>query len=120
MPREQKSESAIEGFAEDLGSLLGTAQGKAESWLAQRKEIVKNLTQLRDTASRLLVDMGHQAERVVRRGRKPAEEIEYAPAPKSKRQRRKLSAKARAAIATAQKARWAKFRADKEKVEKKK
>jgi hypothetical protein len=106
-------ETKLEGFAEDLGRLLGTAQGKAQNWLSQRQAIVKNLTELRDTATKLLSDLGHQAESVVRRGRPKKTEAQYAPAPKSKKQRRKMSAKARKAISDAQKARWAKQRAGK-------
>lgn len=51
----------IEEFAGDVGQLVGQARGKAENWLAQRQSIVKNLVELRDTASRLLTDLGHQA-----------------------------------------------------------
>jgi hypothetical protein len=116
MPREKQSDTVIEGFAEDLGKLLGTAQGKAESWLGQRKEIIQHLTALRDTATRLLVDLGHEAESAVRRGR-PRVEAEVA---EVTRKARKLSAKGRAAIAAAQKARWAAIRAEKEKTGKKK
>ena len=47
-------EGAIGGFAEDLGRILGQARNKADSWLAQRQAIVKQLTQLRDEASSLL------------------------------------------------------------------
>ena len=65
------TEQKIENFAEDLGRMLGKARAKAEGWLGQRQAIVKNLTELRDTASQLLSDLGHEAERVVRRGRKP-------------------------------------------------
>lgn len=108
------AESKIEEFAEDLGRLLGTAQNKAQSWLGQRQAIVKNLTELRDTASKLLSDLGHEAQRVGR-GRPRKAEAQYAPAPKSKKQRRKMSAKARAAISAAQKRRWAKQRADADK-----
>ncbi|SRR5216684_7620049 len=41
----------IEDFAEDLGKLLGSARSKAESWLSQRKAIVKHLSEVRDAAS---------------------------------------------------------------------
>jgi hypothetical protein len=104
----------VEAFAEDLGRLLGTAQSKAQNWLGQRQEIVKHLTAVRDTASKLLADLGHQAQRVARRGR-PAKSREhegsFAPAPVSKRKRRKLSAAARKAMSDAQKKRWAAVRA---------
>jgi hypothetical protein len=99
----------IEEFAEDLGKLLGTARAKAEGWLSQRQSIVKQLTQLRDEATKLLNDLGHEAEKVMRRGRRA--KIDYAPAPRSKKPRRRMSAKARAAISAAQKKRWAKQKA---------
>ena len=38
-----------------IGKMLGKARAKAEGWLGQRQAIVKNLTELRDTASKLLV-----------------------------------------------------------------
>jgi hypothetical protein len=104
-----RKDSRIEGFAEDLGRLLGTAQNKAEGWLGQRKQIAKSLEGIRDTATKLLGQLGTEAGRAYRRGRRG-----YA----SKRgpgrpTRRRLSAKARAAISAAQKARWAKVRAEK-------
>jgi hypothetical protein len=94
----------VEAFAEDLGRLLGTAQSKAQNWLGQRQEIVKHLTAVRDTASKLLADLGHQAKSREHEG-------SFAPAPVSKRKRRKLSAAARKAMSDAQKKRWAAVRA---------
>jgi hypothetical protein len=97
----------IEDFAEDLGNLLGTARAKAEGWLGQRAAIVKNLTDLRDTATRLLSDLGHEAQRTVGRaraagtGRKPGR-----PAGSGKK-KRTMSADARRRISEAQKKRWA-------------
>jgi hypothetical protein len=44
-------------FAEDLGRLLGTAQAKASNWMNQRKNVIDELTQLRDTANQLLRDL---------------------------------------------------------------
>ena len=41
------------------GQAAGQARGKAENWLDQRKTIVTNLVELRDTASKLLADLGH-------------------------------------------------------------
>ena len=105
------TENKIEGFAEDLGRLLGSAQLKAEGWLGQRTQIAKSLVGIRDTAAKLLSDLGHEAERVVRAGRRKKEVVQFAPQPKSKLQRRKLSARARKAISDAQKARWAKIKA---------
>src|SRR5256885_12066071 len=66
-------EGAIGGFAEDLGRLLGQARNKAEGWLGQRQAIVKQLTQLRDEASDLLDQLGHQAAAAGKRGRRVAD-----------------------------------------------
>ena len=41
-------------FAADLGRFLGGVQGKAASWLQQRKDIAEQLTQIRDTANQYL------------------------------------------------------------------
>ena len=119
------TDATVQGFAEDLGSVLGHARKKAEGWLDQRQAIVKNLTELRATVTKLLADLGHQAERVVRRGRKPgrpaggknkrglgrprAAEVPFP------RHRRKMSAAARKRISDAQKARWAKLKAGEKK-----
>jgi hypothetical protein len=86
--------------------MLGHARNKAESWLGQRQAIVKNLTDLRDTATKLLSDLGHEAERVVRRGRKPGR-----PAGSGVKKKRTMSAAARKRISDAQKKRWAKVKA---------
>lgn len=94
----------ITAFAEDLGKVLGTAKAKAEGWLGQRAQIAKTLESIRDTASKLLADLGHRAQRVAGRGRPKKSSTPV-------RKRRKMSAKARAAISAAQKARWAKVRA---------
>jgi hypothetical protein len=115
------TEHRIEDFAEDLGKMLGQARNKAEGWLSQRDAIVKNLTQLRDEATKLLAQLGHDAgtaaQRGVRilRGRPPASralvvnKLREAPV----RKRRRMSKAARAKISAAQKARWAKVRATK-------
>ena len=105
---------AIEGFAEDLGRLLGTARAKAEGWLGQRQHVAKQLEQIRDTAASLLTQLGDATIR--RRGRRPGPQ-----GPRKKAQgpratasganpRRKLSVKARKAISEAQKKRWAAVR----------
>ena len=121
-------EGAIGGFAEDLGRLLGQARNKAEGWLGQRQAIVKQLTQLRDEASSLLNQLGHQAVAVRKRGRGVADSFvegfqKRGPGrPKGSKnlkgiiivggkKKRTMSAKARAAISRAQKARWAKQKA---------
>ena len=110
------SESKTEEFAEDLGKLLGTAQVKAQGWLGQRTQIAKALEDVRDTASRLLADLGHEAQRAVpsRRGRPPGSGTSKRGPGRPKgsgRKRRKMSAAARAKISAAQKARWARQKA---------
>ena len=111
-----RRESKIEDFADELGRLLGSAQAKAEGWLGQRTQIAKSLEGIRDTAAKLLTDLGHRAQRIARKGRlagskSVAKRGPGRPAPIA-RKRRKMSAKARAAISAAQKARWAKLRMD--------
>jgi hypothetical protein len=120
-----KAEHTLEGFAEDLGKMLGHARTKAEGWMSQRQAIVKNLTELRDEATKLLSQLGHDAVAAGRRGRKA---VTTAVAGARRRPgrpvgsknaiiivggktRRKMSAKARAAISAAQKRRWAKQKA---------
>ena len=116
------TEHKIEEFAEDLGGLLGTARAKAEGWLGQHHEIVKHLSEIRDTATKLLSDLGHHAQEVVhrgRRGRPPGSQNNTALvvnkirglAAAAGRKKRTMSAEARARISAAQKARWAKQRA---------
>jgi hypothetical protein len=116
MAKTTGTEHKIEEFAEDLGKMLGQARNKAEGWLGQREAIVKNLTQLRDEANKLLSQLGHEAQAVVRRGRPPLargiRRLRDAVEPVIKK-RRKMSAAARKAISDAQKARWAKQKAGK-------
>src|SRR4030095_8254165 len=123
-------EGAIGGFAEDLARCLGQARNKADSWLGQRQAIVKQLTQLRDEASSLLNQLGHQAAAAGQRGRRVADSFvagyqKRGPGrPKGSRnkkgiiivggkRRRRMSKAARAKISAAQKARWAKQKAGK-------
>jgi hypothetical protein len=120
-------EGAIGGFAEDLGRMLGQARNKAEGWLGQRQAIVKQLTQLRDEATNLLNQLGHEAAAAGRRGRRAAGAVVAGirkrgpgrPAGATNKKgiiihgRRKMSKAARAAISRAQKARWAKQKAGK-------
>ena len=107
------TEHKIEEFAEDLGQLLGTARAKAEGWIGQRQVIVKHLAEIRDTASKLLTDLGHEAQRVISRGRpaggKTPEMPKRGPGRPagSGKKKRTMSAEARKAISDAQKKRWA-------------
>src|SRR5262245_38956998 len=95
----------IEGFAEDLGRLLGTAQSKAEGWLGQRHLIAKQLEQIRDTASGLLSQLTGGV-RAGRRAARSAGKVRVV-------RKRNLSPAARKAISDAQKRRWAAVRAAK-------
>jgi len=113
-----QTDSKVEEFAEELGKLLGTAEGKARNWLSQRQQIAKTLEGIRDTAANLLTELGTQAARVARRGRPPGSKNKAAGKrgpgrPKGSGKKRTLSAKARAAISAAQKKRWAKVKAEK-------
>ena len=110
------TEHKIEEFAADLGTLLGKARNKAEGWLGQRKAIVQHLTEIRDTATDLLSQLGHEARAIVRRGRTLGQRVGVAKRGPSRQQgsgrkRRKMSAEARARISAAQKKRWAKQKA---------
>lgn len=110
----QIAEDKLEDFAEDLGRLLGTARVKAEGWLDQRKAIAEHLTGLRDTANQLLAQLGIGASTTTTRRRpgrprKPvADDGTSSVAVGRKRKKRVMSAEARAKIAAAQRARWAK------------
>jgi hypothetical protein len=104
------TETKLEAFAEDLGHLLGEARNKADSWLSQRESIVKHLEGVRDTATHLLQQLGISSvpaapSAPVTRGPGRPPKGEAAP-----RKRRTMSAEARAKIAAAQRARWAKVR----------
>jgi len=93
-------------FAEDLGRILGTTQAKATEWLNQRQDIAKRLTQVRDTAERLLAELtggGAKLRATVRRARKTAAS--------RKPRRRRISAEGRRRISEAAKKRWAEIKA---------
>ncbi len=107
-------------FAEDLGRLLGSAQAKASNWLNQRKDVIDELTQLRDTANQLLTDLagsGAAAVRGTRRGpRKSANgrtEQEAATTGARKGGRRKMSAAARREVSQRMRRYWAARRKEK-------
>jgi hypothetical protein len=91
----------IGAFTGDLGRLLAEAKDRAEGWISQRESIGKELEQIRDSASALLVQLGNVASNGHGRSRGIGRP----------RKRRKLSAAGRAAIVAAQKARWARVRA---------
>lgn len=102
----EAAESKLEDFAEDLGRLLGQAQNKAQSWLGQRNAIARHLTDVRDSATRLLAQLG--ISEAPRKGR-PAKAVAAKRGPgRPPKKKRTMSAEARAKISAAQKARWAK------------
>lgn len=118
------AEHKIEEFAEDLGKMLGHARTKAQGWIGQRQQIVKSLTELRDEATELLSQLGHEAAVAGKRGRKAVKKavagVTRGPGrPKgskaiiivSGKKKRTMSAEARKAIGDAQRARWAKQKA---------
>ena len=112
-PTEQK----ILDFAEDLGRVLGTAERKAQDRLNRRQDVVKQLTALRERADSLLSRLGGGLPAAIkRRGRPPAlppGPALAAEAAEAGRKRSKLSARARKAIADAQRKRWAAYKAAK-------
>src|SRR4051812_18947669 len=115
----KRTETAVEEFTDDLSRLLAHAQKRAHGWLGQRTNISKQLSNIRDTASQLLRQLGGDGEalndsvRPARRGRPVGRSTTVTPAPAKKR--RTISAAGRARIAAAQKARWAKVKAGEKK-----
>ena len=105
------TESRIVGFAEDLGRLLGAARAKADHYIGERGQLVKTLVGIRDTASSVLADLGHQATQTVRRRRRTTNRRAVAAPVARQRRRRRLSKKARAAMSAAQRARRAREKA---------
>jgi hypothetical protein len=102
-------------FAEDLGRLLGTAERKANDWLAQRREVTKQLTELRDKATQLLERIGGDAPFPIGRRRSPGRprkaavpsaDMPAAGTTKS-RTRKPMSAAARKAVGERMRKYWA-------------
>ena len=113
-------ENAALGFAEDLGRFLGTTQKKAEEWLAQRKSLAQQLTQIREAANSYLQQLrgtGDEQSVAVRRGRRvgrPAGSKNKKTAAESagtrKRTRRPMTAAQRKAVGERMKKYWAEQR----------
>ena len=115
-------DKAIETFAEDLGSILGTTRAKAENWLGQRQNVAKQLEQIRDTASELLNQLtgtgarlaaavGRGVRRGGRRGPGTPRKAQGSRATASGAYpRKKFSAATIAKMRASQKARWAKIK----------
>ncbi len=101
-------------FAEDLGRLLGTAERKANDWLAQRREVTKQLTELRDKATQLLERLG--GDGVLPVGRRRAGRPRKSAAPSgeaaaaeqtTRRKRKPMTAAARKAVGERMRKYWA-------------
>jgi hypothetical protein len=122
-------EQRMVDFAEDLGTILGSAEKKASEWLSQRESVGEQLKRIRDTANDLLSRLtgtGANVAAAVARGRRrgqPPGLRSTAPQTKQAKRgpgrpkgsgRRKggISAEGRARIAAAQKARWAKIKGE--------
>jgi hypothetical protein len=110
------TEERLGDFAEDLGRFLGNTQAKASAWLDQRKQLLDSLVKVRDTAAHYIEQLGGSADQP-RRGRRPksaaAAEQVTRPAGHPAKRKRTMSAEARAKIAAAQRARWARHRKNK-------
>jgi hypothetical protein len=113
-----RAESTLDGFADDLSRLLAGARMKAEAWLGERRSIAEQLTEIRDAADRWISALTASNEAAGRSRRRLASST-GGPSPSSKkrvpadRPTRTMSAEARAKIAAAQRARWAKQKAGK-------
>ena len=114
-----RTAKAVVDFAEDLGRLLGTAQAKASNWLSQRKNVIDELTQLRDTANQLLRDLTGGESSLAsgtrgRRGRRAAANGAsggaVSTATPGRAGRRKMSAAARKAVSKRMRKYWAERR----------
>ena len=94
------------GFAEELGKFLGTTERQATEWLGQRKAIVRQLTAVRDQATKLLKDLTGGAADMsaasVARGARTTGQ---------KRGRKKMSAAEKKAVSERMKKYWADRRA---------
>ena len=74
-------EERVVAFAEQLGRIIGTVQGKADGWLG--KDAREQLTEIRDGASNLLNQLGGDTQKgpTPSRARKTAAAKGDAPAP---------------------------------------
>ena len=108
----ESAQSRIVDFAEDLGRFLGTTQAKASAWMDQRTALLEQLTKVRDTAVHYIEQLGGTAASALprRRGMRRAKSPAGSPGGTVKK-KRTMSAEARAKIAAAQRARWAKQKA---------
>ena len=105
------TEDRLGDFAEDLGRFLGSTQAKASAWLDQRNKLLESLVKVRDTAAHYIEQLGGATSEARRPGRpRVASPVKAPGRPKGARKKRTMSAEARAKIAAAQRARWARQR----------
>ena len=107
MPAKRKRQTKLDTTAKHLGRTLGQTMAKIDRLKQQRAELARELHDVIPAAQDMLADLGDSAvirRRQVRRG-----------ARRLKRQGRKVSKQARAKMAAAAKARWAKYRKSKKK-----
>lgn len=107
----QRPAGRLEGFAEDLGRLLGTTERKAAEWLNQRQTVVQQLTAIRDKAGDLLQQLGQREtpfSTATSQGRAARKGSARGAKKAGRRKRRAVSPETRAKMAAAARARWAK------------
>jgi hypothetical protein len=116
---------SLNSVAEGLGKFLGEAEAQWNTWRGQREQIVKNLEEIRDRATRMLQEAGvplAAATTAVRRGRPAGTGTGRRGRPPGSGGARKsvkgagkrtMSAETRQKMAAAAKARWEKRRAGK-------
>ena len=109
--------------ANDLTQILGTVKERVDSYNAERHQLAASLREIVAQANQLLSQLGEAVAmpgvrkrgRPVGSGRGPGRPPGKSKAAKGsgRGKRRRMSAEARAKIAAAQKARWARQRAEK-------
>lgn len=100
------STAESKGLNADLQRVLNAAADRVGTWIGERQALAKHLEGIRETASRLLAELGTESGgKGGRKGRSAG----------AARRRSKLSPEGRARIVAAQKARWARVRKAKEK-----
>jgi hypothetical protein len=107
--------------ANDLTQILGTVKDRVDSYNAERHQLAASLREIVAQANQLLSQLGEPVAMIGRKRGRPAGRGPGRPPGKVKAsrkgpgrpKRRRMSAEARAKIAAAQKARWARQRAEK-------
>lgn len=89
-----------------VGTTLGRIAARVDGWMAQRDEIAQELTTVINRAQSMLSSLGKGTAQIQRQAETAVKTVKKA----AKKARRTMSAEARAKIAAAQKARWAKVK----------